>query len=77
MVTIKNIIFDIGGVVVIKGKFNIIMKWMAKMVFGTINQEFFKEEHVNTHLKKEWQLWRTGKLNAQEFLNRQRKNYHL
>src|SRR3989344_4005605 len=74
---IKNIIFDIGGVVVVKGKFNTLMKWMAKSIFGTTNPEFFKEGYINPRIKNEWQLWRTGKLSAKEFFNRQRKKYHL
>ena len=40
---IKVIIFDIGGVVVKKGKFNRIMKTFAKVVFGTINPDLIEK----------------------------------
>lgn len=74
---IKNIIFDIGGVVVKKGKFNTFMKVMAKAIFGTTNPDFFKEEHISPKIKNEWSQWRLGKLTAKQFFNRQRKKYHL
>ena len=74
---IKNIIFDIGGVVVVKGKFNLFLKSMAKLVFGTANPEFFKEGRINEKLKEEWQNWRLGKITAKQFFSNQRKKYHL
>lgn len=74
---IKNIIFDIGGVVVKKGKFNTIMKVFARKIFGTANPEFFKEEQINKNLKQDWEDWRLGKISAEQFFNKQRKKYHL
>ena len=74
---IKNIIFDIGGVVVTRSKFNKILKLFSKLVFGTKNPDFFKEEYINPKIKKEWQQWRLGKITANQFFKRQRKKYHL
>ena len=74
---IKNIIFDIGGVVVIKGRFNAFMKLMAKAIFGTTNPEFFKEEEISKKVKTEWHQWSLGKLTAKQFFDMQRKKYHL
>ena len=74
---IKNIIFDVGGVVVVKGKFNHLLKSFAKIVFGTTNPEFFKERNISDKIKEEWSQWRLGKLTATEFFNIQRRKYHL
>mgnify|MGYP001583958382 CR=1 FL=1 len=74
---IKNIIFDIGGVVVQKGKLNAVMKMFAKVVFGTTNPDFFKEERISKDIKEEWEKWRLGKITAKSFFNRQRKKFHL
>ena len=74
---IKNIIFDIGGVVVIKGNFNRITKWLAQQIFGTLDPSFFKEYNINEDIKTEWEEWRLGKITMQEFFNKQRKKYHL
>ncbi|MEK6922243.1 MAG: HAD family phosphatase [Nanoarchaeota archaeon] len=74
---IKNIIFDIGGVVVKKGKFNAILKAFARITFSTTNPEFFKEEHINKYIKQDWEDWRLGKINAEQFFNKQRRRYHL
>ena len=74
---IKNIIFDIGGVVVVKGKFNIFMKAIAKLVFGTASQEFFIEDNINKNIKESWNKLRLGRLTTKQFFNEQRKKYHL
>ena len=74
---IKNIVFDIGGVVVQKGKLNAIMKMFAKIVFGTTNPDFFKEQHISKDIKIEWEKWRLGEITAKNFFNRQRKKFHL
>lgn len=74
---IKNIIFDIGGVVVKKGKFNTLLKTFAEKIFCTTNPIFFKEENISKKIKNDWQKWRVGKLTAKQFFNKQRKKYHL
>ncbi len=74
---IKNVIFDIGGVVVTRSKFNRILKLLSKVIFGVTNPDLFDDKNFHTKIKHEWQQWRLGKISAHQFFNKQRKKYQL
>ena len=62
---IKNIIFDIGGVVIIKSKFDLISRYIVKKIFTNYNR--IKEETIKEDLKHIWTLWRVGKITEDKF----------
>src|SRR3989344_1499907 len=71
---IKNIIFDFGGVLVVKGKLNVIKQTISKLIFKEGN---LRENNIHEKIKDSWNLWRIGKISEREFFQMAKDKLNL
>lgn len=71
---IKNIIFDFGGVLVVKGKFNTLKKTISKLIF---KEGKLQEYAMNSEIKDIWNLWRIDKISEKEFFQKVKKRLNI
>ena len=71
---IKNIIFDFGGVLVVKGKFSTLGKTISKVIFKEGN---LIERHIKREIKEFWNLWRTDQISEKEFFQKSKNKLNI
>ncbi|MEK6952792.1 MAG: HAD family phosphatase [Nanoarchaeota archaeon] len=65
---IKNIIFDIGGVLITKTKYNKMALTISKLIFK--QNKVLRETNIQPKIKKYWRDWRVSKISEKEFFER-------
>ena len=71
---IKNIIFDFGGVLVVKGKFNTLEMTISKVIFKDGN---LRERHIKQEIKEFWNLWKTDQISEKEFFQKAKDKLNI
>ncbi|MBI2499301.1 HAD-IA family hydrolase [Candidatus Woesearchaeota archaeon] len=72
---IKNIIFDIGGVLITKTKYNKLALTISKLIFK--QNKVLRETNIQPKIKKYWREWRVSKITEKEFFEKVKTTLHL
>ena len=72
---IKNIIFDIGGVLITKTKYNKLALTISKLIFK--QNKVLRETNIQPKIKKYWREWRVSKITEKEFFQKVKSTLNL
>lgn len=72
---IKNIIFDIGGVLITKTKYNKPALTISKLIFK--QNKVLREANIQPKIKKYWREWRIAKITEKEFFQNVKTTLNL
>jgi len=67
---IKNVMFDCGGVLVVRGKLNTFKLTISRLI---LKEEKVNENLINPKIKTLWNLWRTDQISENEFFQKIKK----
>jgi len=72
---IKNIIFDIGGVLIRKTKYNKLALTISKLIFK--QNKVLRETNIQPKIKEYWKEWRVSKITEEEFFQKVKTTLNL